>query len=62
MNVSVKTVTVDIGDNQTMKKNILIVTKDVLAGEVIYKVVVDSITSLVFFFNFLAGRSRRRSS
>ena len=38
MNVSIMTTTVDIGNNKTMKKNVLIVTKDVKAGDVIYKV------------------------
>jgi hypothetical protein len=38
MNVSVTTATIDIGDNQAMKKNILMVTKDIKAGDVIYKV------------------------
>ncbi|KAF8525317.1 hypothetical protein JB92DRAFT_2877469 [Gautieria morchelliformis] len=37
MNVSVTAATVKTGDNQTMKKNILTVTKDIKAGEVIYK-------------------------
>jgi hypothetical protein len=40
MNVSVTTATVETGDHQTMKKNILTVTKDIKAGEVIYKVAI----------------------
>lgn len=49
MNVAVKMATVDIGDNQTMKKNVLIVTKDVMVGEVIYKVKVYPTSSLIIF-------------
>lgn len=38
MNVKIDTVDVPDGNGQTMRKKILVVTKDCDAGEVIYKV------------------------
>ena len=38
MNVKIDTVDVPDGNGQTMRKKILVVTKDYDAGEVIYKV------------------------
>jgi len=38
MNVKVDTVDIPDGNGQTMRKKILVVTKDCKAGEIVYKV------------------------